>query len=107
MDENLYNVRVSRDVSHLVPIFLRTRKRDYFELTEALSEDDFLRISRITHGMVASGTPFGFPKISDFAQKMREALGRRDRVSLGLLIAEYGVYLARVNVMDSDTRLGM
>ena len=102
MDENLYNVRVSRQVSHLVPMFLRLRKRDYFELTEALLEDDFLRISKIAHRMMDAGAPLDFPKIADIAEKIREALGRRDRTSLGLLIAEYGVYLARVNVLDSD-----
>ena len=38
----------------------------------------------------------------DIAQRIREALGRRDKRSLGLLIAEYGLYLARVNVLGSD-----
>ena len=102
MDENPYNVRVSREVSHLVPAFLRTRKRDYFELTEALLEDDFTRISRIAHRLSGDDTLSGFPKITDIAQRIREALGRRDKRSLGLLIAEYGLYLARVNVLGSD-----
>jgi hypothetical protein len=93
---------VERDILDLVPKFLRNRRADVGQLSDALAAKDWAELQRLAESMYALGNPYGFRQITTFGRFMRQACARKDAPAIARLITEYATYLAAVTVVEVD-----
>jgi len=92
-------VRISADLSALIPAYLEHRRDDVRELQAACSRGDLLRIQRIGHRMKGSGGSYGFDVISEIGAALEASLMNEDGSITAAAIARLEDYLARIEVV--------
>lgn len=93
---------VPKDISDLVPEFLRNRQAEVGYLEEALAAGDIEMLTHLAERMWALGNPYGFRQITTFGRALRKAIAARRMEEVGELISRYGAYLAEVKVVEVE-----
>jgi HPt (histidine-containing phosphotransfer) domain-containing protein len=101
MENRNFKVLVAKDLEPLVPQFLSNRLRELASLESALQRADFAILRRIAHGMKGVGSSYGFHRISAIGKKIEEAALVGKTGELLTQFAEYGEYLAKLEVSYS------
>jgi HPt (histidine-containing phosphotransfer) domain-containing protein len=92
-------VTVARDLEDLVPTFMKNRAKELETLRGALTAGDFEQIRQLGHRMKGVGNSYGFEMISLLGKKVEDGAKAGDRDALGMHLAEYADYLARVQIV--------
>jgi HPt (histidine-containing phosphotransfer) domain-containing protein len=98
MDKALLEVTVARDLEDLIPTFLRNRHKELDSLKVALAAADFEQLGQLGHRMKGVGNSYGFAHVSNIGKSIEDGARRGDRAGLQAHIAEYGEYLAKVQI---------
>src|SRR2546421_11775329 len=98
MDASSCKVTVARDLEDLIPVFMSNRKKELDTLRVALASADFEQLRQVGHRMKGVGNSYGFEHVSDLGKHIEEGARSGDRAALEARIAEYGEYLAKVQV---------
>ena len=92
-------VNVAKDLEDLVPTFLKNRAKELETLRTALGAGDFEQLRQLGHRMKGVGNSYGFEKVSQLGKQIEDGAKAGDRAALEARLAEYGDYLARVQVV--------
>jgi len=98
MNDGAYKVTVAKDLQDLIPTFLKNRKKELDNLRIALAAADFEQLRQLGHRMKGVGVSYGFERVSALGKSIEDGARSGDRASLQASIAEYGDYLATVQV---------
>jgi HPt (histidine-containing phosphotransfer) domain-containing protein len=98
MGNESFNVIVAKDLEDLIPTFMSNRRKEVDALRVALSAADFEQLGQLGHRMKGVGNSYGFEKISVFGRQIEEGARIGDRAGLQARVAEYGDYLAKVQI---------
>jgi HPt (histidine-containing phosphotransfer) domain-containing protein len=98
MSEDAYNVKVAKDLEDLIPVFMNNRRKEVDTLRAALAAGDFEQLRQLGHRMRGVGVSYGFDRVSVLGKHIEDGARSGDKASLAAHIAEYGDYLARVQV---------
>lgn len=98
MDEALYKVIVAKDLEDLIPVFMRNRHKELDSLKVALAAADFEQLRQLGHRMKGVGNSYGFAHVSTLGKQVEDDARSGDRTGLAATVAEYGEYLARVQI---------
>src|SRR5688500_13906309 len=93
-----YKVKVAKDLEDLIPTFMNNRRKELDSLRVALAAADFEQLRQLGHRMKGVGVSYGFDHVSAIGKRIEDGARSGDRALLEASIAEYGDYLARVNV---------
>ena len=66
-------VEVPPAIKSLVPRYLGSRHKDIAALRSALEQRDFGVIARVGHNLKGTGTPYGFPEITEIGRSLERA----------------------------------
>jgi len=99
MGEKSYRVSVAKDLEDLIPVFMKNRHKELDTLRVALASADFEQLRQVGHRMKGVGNSYGFEHVSDLGKHIEEGARSGDRAALEARIAEYGEYLAKVQVV--------
>jgi histidine phosphotransfer protein HptB len=99
MGEKSYRVSVAKDLEDLIPVFMKNRHKELDTLRVALASADFEQLRQLGHRMKGVGNSYGFEHVSDLGKHIEEGARSGDRAALEARIAEYGEYLAKVQVV--------
>jgi HPt (histidine-containing phosphotransfer) domain-containing protein len=99
MGEKSYRVSVAKDLEDLIPVFMKNRRKELDTLRVALASADFEQLRQLGHRMKGVGNSYGFEHVSDLGKHIEEGARSGDRAALEARIAEYGEYLAKVQVV--------
>jgi HPt (histidine-containing phosphotransfer) domain-containing protein len=98
MSEDVYKVKVDKDIEDLIPVFLGNRKKEIDALRVALAAADFDQLRQLGHRMRVVGYSYGFERVSVLGKHIEEGARSGDRASLEAHIADYSDYLSKVQV---------
>jgi HPt (histidine-containing phosphotransfer) domain-containing protein len=98
MDEALCKVVVAKDLEDLIPGFMRNRHKELDSLKSALAAADFEQLRQLGHRMKGVGNSYGFEHVSTIGKYVEDGARTGDRAGLAASIAEYGEYLAKVQI---------
>ena len=98
MSEQGYKVKVAKDLADLIPMFMSNRKKELDALRAALAAADFEQLRQIGHRMRGVGNSYGFELVSTFGKHIEDGARKADKGSLATQIADYGDYLAKVEI---------
>jgi HPt (histidine-containing phosphotransfer) domain-containing protein len=98
MDEALCKVTVAKDLEDLIPVFMRNRHKELDTLKVALASADFEQLCQLGHRMKGVGNSYGFEHVSTMGKYIEDGARSGDRAGLEARIAEYGEYLAKVQI---------
>jgi HPt (histidine-containing phosphotransfer) domain-containing protein len=98
MDSDLLNVTVAKDLEDLIPVFMRNRHKELDSLKVALAAADFEQLRQLGHRMKGVGNSYGFAHVSTMGKNIEDGARSGDRAGLQAIIAEYGEYLAKVQI---------
>jgi HPt (histidine-containing phosphotransfer) domain-containing protein len=93
-----HNVIVAKDLEDLIPVFMGNRRKEADSLRAALAAADFDQLRQLGHRMRGVGSSYGFEKVSVFGARIEEDARSGDRAAIEACVAEYGDYLARVQI---------
>jgi HPt (histidine-containing phosphotransfer) domain-containing protein len=96
--EDGYKVKVAKDLEDLIPVFLNNRKKELDALRAALASADFEQLRQLGHRMRGVGNSYGFERVSMLGKHIEDGARSGDKASLEARIAEYGDYLAKVQI---------
>ena len=99
MSDSAYLVTVAKDLEDLVPVFMSNRKKEVDALRVALAAADFEQLRQLGHRMRGVGNSYGFSQISEFGKHVEDGARSGDRALLESSIAQYGEYLAKVQIV--------
>jgi HPt (histidine-containing phosphotransfer) domain-containing protein len=99
MKDNAHRVTVAKDLEDLIPVFMGNRKKEVDTLRVALASADFEQLRQLGHRMKGVGNSYGFAQVSDFGKSIEDGARSGDRALLEATIAQYGDYLARVEIV--------
>ena len=86
-----YNAQIQK----VLPHFFQARIADLRDLSASVNIGDVATIQRIGHKLKGSARTFGFPEISELGQKLEEAAGASDFVTIRELVVELKSQLER------------
>ncbi|HYD56837.1 MAG TPA: Hpt domain-containing protein [Burkholderiales bacterium] len=98
MNNNSFHVVVDKALEDLIPVFMRNRHKEVETLKAALAAADFEQLRQLGHRMKGVGNSYGFEQVSVFGRQVEEGARSGDRASLAACIAQYGEYLAKVQI---------
>jgi HPt (histidine-containing phosphotransfer) domain-containing protein len=98
MGDDAYKVKVAKDLEDLIPVFLSNRKKELDSLRVALAAADFERLRELGHRMRGAGNSYGFERVSLIGKQIEDGACTGDTASLEAQIADYGDYLAKLQV---------
>lgn len=98
MGEDAYRVKVAKDLEDLIPVFLNNRKKELDALRVALAAADFEQLHQLGHRMRGAGNSYGFERVSLIGKQIEDGARTGDKASLEAHIADYGDYLAKLQV---------
>jgi HPt (histidine-containing phosphotransfer) domain-containing protein len=98
MTEDVYNVKVAKDLEDLIPVFLSNRKKELGSLRAALAAADFEQLRQLGHRMRGVGNSYGFERVSVIGKQIEDGARSGDKASLEAHIADYSDYLSKVQV---------
>lgn len=98
MTQGAYKVKVAKDLEDLIPTFLSNRKKELDALRVALAAADFEQLRQLGHRMRGVGNSYGFNDVSDIGKHIEDGARSGDKAGLEKHIAQYGDYLARVEI---------
>jgi HPt (histidine-containing phosphotransfer) domain-containing protein len=98
MNDGAWKVTVAKDLEDLIPTFMRNRNKELDSLRVALASADFEQLRQLGHRMKGVGISYGFEQVSALGKHIEEGARRGDRAFLEATIAQYGDYLAKVQV---------
>jgi len=98
MGEDIYKATVAKDLEDLIPTFMRNRQKEHEALKAALAAADFEQLRQLGHRMKGVGNSYGFTHVSTIGKHIEDGARSGDRAALEARIAEYGDYLARVEI---------
>ena len=98
MNENLYKVTVAKDLEDLIPTFMRNRLKEHDALKAAVAAADFEQLRQLGHRMKGVGNSYGFAHVSTIGKHIEDGARSGDRAGLEARVAEYGEYLAKVQI---------
>lgn len=88
-------------LAELLPGFIRRRKEDILVLHEAAGANDFARVAEVAHKIRGNGATFGFPELSEIAERLElaakkgeEPLMRREIEQLEKRVGELDAKIA-------------
>lgn len=67
-------------LAELLPGFLRRRTEDMRVLQEAMAASDFTRVAEVAHKIRGNGATFGFPELTEIAERLELAAKKREDV---------------------------
>jgi HPt (histidine-containing phosphotransfer) domain-containing protein len=92
-------VRVDPDLEDLIPGFLENRRNDIQAMQEALEQDDFETIRKLSHTMKGVGGGYGFDDITTLSREIEEAAEQRNASGVREGLNKLSGYLDRVEVV--------
>jgi len=98
MGEKSYKVKVDKDLEDLIPSFLSNRRKELDALRTALAAADLEQLRQLGHRMRGVGNSYGFEHVSVLGKRIEEGARSADRASLEAQIADYGDFLAKVQI---------
>lgn len=98
MNDDALNVKVSKDIEDLIPVFLANRKKEVETLRAALAAGDFEQLRQVGHRMRGVGHSYGFDRVSTLGKEIEDGARNNDKAALEALIAAYGHYLSNLRV---------
>ena len=98
MNDGTYKVTVAKDLEDLIPTFMKNRNKELDNLRIALAARDFEQLRQLGHRMKGVGVSYGFERVSALGKSVEDGARSGDRALLESTIAQYGEYLARVEI---------
>lgn len=98
MSEHAYKVKVAKDLEELIPKFMSNRNKELDALRAALAAADFEQLRQIGHRMRGVGNSYGFERVSTIGAHIEDGARSADKALLAREIADYGDYLAKVEI---------
>lgn len=98
MPESEYEVRISKDLEDLVPVFMKNRHKELETLKSALAAADFEQLRQLGHRMKGVGNSYGFAKVSELGKQIEDGARPGNESALHSGIADYADYLDKVKV---------
>lgn len=99
MSDSAYLVTVAKDLEDLIPVFMSNRKKELDALRVALAAADFEQLRQLGHRMRGVGNSYGFARVSEIGKHVEDGARSGDRSLLESNIAQYGDYLAKVQIV--------
>jgi HPt (histidine-containing phosphotransfer) domain-containing protein len=99
MSDSAYLVTVAKDLEDLIPVFMSNRKKEVDALRVALAAADFEQLRQLGHRMRGVGNSYGFARVSEIGKHVEDGARSGDRALLESSIAQYGEYLAKVQIV--------
>ena len=99
MSDSAYLVTVAKDLEDLIPVFMSNRKKELDALRVALAAADFEQLRQLGHRMRGVGNSYGFARVSEIGKHVEDGARSGDRTLLASTIAQYGDYLAKVQIV--------
>jgi HPt (histidine-containing phosphotransfer) domain-containing protein len=93
-----YKVKVAKDLEDLIPVFMSNRRKELDTLRVALAAADWEQLRQLGHRMRGVGNSYGFERISVIGKHVEDGARSGDKALLEAQIAEYGDYLAKVEI---------
>jgi HPt (histidine-containing phosphotransfer) domain-containing protein len=93
-----FHVVVDKTLEDLIPVFMKNRHKEVETLKAALAAADFEQLRQLGHRMKGVGNSYGFEHVSLFGRRVEDGARSGDRASIAACIAEYGDYLAKVQI---------
>jgi HPt (histidine-containing phosphotransfer) domain-containing protein len=72
---------VDPDIADLVPTYLANRRAELARARAEVGQGRFEDVERIGHSMKGSGTPYGYPELTELGGLLEDAAGRADVAS--------------------------
>jgi HPt (histidine-containing phosphotransfer) domain-containing protein len=98
MGEDIYKVKVAKDLEDLIPVFLSNRKKELDALRAALAASDFEQLRQLGHRMRGVGNSYGFDHVSTLGKHIEDGARSSDEAALEARVAEYGEYLSKLQI---------
>jgi HPt (histidine-containing phosphotransfer) domain-containing protein len=98
MNGESHKVIVAKDLEDLIPVFMGNRHKEVDSLRVALASANFDQLRQLGHRMRGVGNSYGFERVSVLGERIEEGARSGDRAAIENCIAEYGDYLARVQI---------
>ena len=98
MADDMFRVKVAKDLADLIPVFMSNRKKELANLQAALAAADFEQLRQLGHRMRGVGNSYGFDHVSTLGKHIEDGARKGDKATLQAHIAEYGDYLAKVQI---------
>jgi two-component system sensor histidine kinase/response regulator len=86
-------LKIDEAVRELVPGYLAARRAELSQLKDLLSRGDFKRIRHIGHNLKGTGTPYGFPRLTQIGSALQDLAAVSDAEALGRHIGELDEFL--------------
>jgi len=99
MADSAHVVTVAKDLEDLIPVFMSNRKKELDALRVALAAADFDQLRQLGHRMKGVGNSYGFARVSEIGKHVEDGARSGDRALLASTIAQYGDYLAKVQIV--------
>lgn len=93
------------DAASLLPVFIKTRRRELASLSTLLEAGDFRPIMRIGHNLKGTGTSYGFPQLSDLGARLETSARQQEHDPTSALIAEFVTLMARIERWAADSEI--
>ena len=65
--------RAAERLKALIPAYLNNRRKDLETLRAALQGEDFAIVARVGHNLKGTGTPYGFPEITEIGRWLEQS----------------------------------
>ena len=98
MGEEIYKVKVAKDLEDLIPVFLSNRKKELDALRAALAASDFEQLRQLGHRMRGVGNSYGFDHVSTLGKHIEDGARSGEKAALEVRVAEYGEYLSKLQI---------
>jgi len=98
MGDDVYKVKIAKDIADLIPVYLANRKKELEALRAALAAADFEKLRQLGHRMRGVGNSYGFERVTSLGKEIEEGARSGDKSSLDRHIAAYGDYLSRLQI---------
>jgi HPt (histidine-containing phosphotransfer) domain-containing protein len=98
MNSESHKVIVAKDLEDLIPVFMGNRLKEVDSLRAALAAANFDQLRQLGHRMRGVGSSYGFDRVSVLGARIEESARSGDHAAIENCVAEYGEYLARVQI---------
>ena len=92
-------VRVAPKLAHLIPGFMRNRRKDIEAIRKALDAGDLALIQRLGHQLRGAGGGYGFTDLTDVGHRLEVAASTGSTEELGRALGALTQYLDSVEVI--------
>ena len=98
-------VRPDARLRHVIPSYLKNRRRDLDKIAAALDQADFTAIRDIGHKMSGTGGGYGFQQVTSIGRGLEAAAKQKNAARIRLHQAELERFLEQVEIREatSDT----